>query len=271
MSFKRTLALFTGMLFVMVLLSILALFGKLGASDIVKNIFSEEIRYSLMLSVVTGFISTIMVVISAIPVAYFFSRYSMPGLKIIKTILYLPMAFPEIVLGLCLLLLFGHPVIKQFLSAFGISVVFSKTGIVVAQYFTALPYAISTLTTVFSEVDMQQELVSRSLGYSQLQTIRHVTLPLAKKGIAAATTIVFARCVGAFGSVLILAGGSRMSSETLPISLYLNLSYGNMDMAITSGLVLVFIAFAGLFAIEIIEGNISAGAKESSCINRWGN
>ncbi len=269
MNLKKCLSIFTILFAVIIALAILSLFTQSGSKGITDYLFNEEIQYSLMLSLLTGCISTTLVIITAIPIAYFFARYLIPGQKIIKTILFLPMAFPEIVLGLCLLLLFGHPLVKEWLSVFGIEITFSKTGIVVAQFFTALPYAISTITTVFSEIDLQQELVSRSLGYSQLNTIRHITLPLAKKGIAAATTIVFARCVGAFGSVLILAGGSRMNAETLPISLYLNLSYGNMDMAITSGLMLVIIAFAGLFIIEIIEGNIGHSITDKNPDTRW--
>lgn len=81
-------------------------------------------------------------------------------------------------------------------------------------------------------------MVSRSLGYSEFETFKNITIPLARGGIFASTIITFARCMSAFGAVLILAGGSYMNTETLPITLYLNISYGNLGMAITSGIVL---------------------------------
>ncbi|MFH1777473.1 MAG: ABC transporter permease [Candidatus Omnitrophota bacterium] len=250
---KNVLLIFTLLIVLIIMVSVAALFFVRNFSGVLENIFSQEIRYSLRLSIVTGCVSTILVICAAVPVAYLFSRYRFPGQQIIKTVLYLPIAFPEIVLGLCLLLFFGHPAVRGFLSVLGVDFVFSKPGIIVAQFFTAFPYAIRIIKTVFDSIDPQQELVSRSLGYSQLRTIFTITLPLAKNGIIAAMAISFARCVGAFGSVLILAGGTRMYTETLPIALYLNLSYGNMDLAIAAGLMLVVIAFIGIYIIEAIE------------------
>jgi molybdate transport system permease protein len=222
--------------------------------DIRAILASDEIVYSLGMSLMTGLISTVLVMLAAIPIAYSFSRYSFPGQRIVRSVLYLPIAFPELVLGLCLLLFFGSSFASRLFNALGLDFVFTKSGIVAAQFFTALPYAVKIIKTVFDDVDPQLELVSRSLGCSQTKTFFSVTLPLAASGLKAATAIAFARCVGAFGSVLILAGGTHMNTETLTIALYLNMSYGNLDMAITAGLLLVIVAFIGIFAIETIEG-----------------
>jgi molybdate transport system permease protein len=60
--------------------------------------------------------------------------------------------------------------------------------------------------------------------------------------------------MGAFGAVLILAGGSYMKTEILPITLFLNISYGNLGMAITSGIVLITISFIAILFFEYMEG-----------------
>ena len=78
---------------------------------------------------------------------------------------------------------------------------------------------------------------------------------MAKNGLFASTIITFARCMGAFGAVLILAGGSYMNTEILPITLYLNISYGNLGMAITSGILLIVISFIAILVFEKFEGN----------------
>ncbi|MEA1985648.1 MAG: ABC transporter permease [Euryarchaeota archaeon] len=241
---------FTSILF----LSIASLFLIVGPSDILTSLSSPEMAYSLKLSVMTASISTFLVMLFSIPTGYALSRFDFPGKIIAKSIIDLPIAFPELVLGLALLLLFGQTFIGGTLEALGIQIVFTKTGIVVAQIFTAFPYAVRIIYSTFKDIDPRYEFVSRSLGYGDFETFRKVTLPLARTGLFASTIIAFARCIGAFGAVLILAGGSYMNTDVLPISLYLNLSYGNLPMAITNGIVLVVISFVAIFTLEKFEG-----------------
>jgi molybdate transport system permease protein len=256
-SMRGTLIGLTYFVSLILLVSICSLFLIPKWSGIWSSLFSDELLYSVSLSLITGLISTVLVLLMSVPIAYSFSRYSFPGQRLAKTVLYLPIAFPELVLGLCLLLFLGGPCTRRVLDALNMDFVFTKKGIVVAQFFTALPYAVRVTKTVFDGIDIQLEFVSRSLGYSQMKTAIFVTLPLAKEGLKAATAISFARCIGAFGSVLVLAGGTRMDTETLPIALYLNLSYGNMDMAVTAGLMLVVVAFIGILIVETMESRSS--------------
>jgi ABC-type sulfate transport system permease component len=169
---------------------------------------------------------------------------------VVKTVLDLPIAFPELVPGLCLLLLFGSTFVGTLFNALGLQFVFTKQGTVVAQFFTALPYASRILKSTFDYIDPKLEFVSRSLGYSIWETFRNVSLPLAKNGILAATVISFARCIGTFGTVLILGGGTYMKTEVLPMTLYFNISYGNMGMALTSGIVLTVVSFEAIYFLN---------------------
>ena len=251
----RSLCISLAILFTFILfISIAMLFVVPRPNEIISSIETEEMIYSLKLSIITASISTLLVVISSIPIGYALSRFSFPGESIVRSILDLPMAFPEIVLGLALLLLFGRTPIGNALADIGISVAFTKLGIIVAQFFTALPYSVRIIYSTFEGVSRRYELVSRSLAYTEFETFRKITLPLAKNGVFAMTIISFARCMGAFGAVLILAGGSYMNTEILPITLYLNISYGNIGMAITSGIVLVIISFIAILIFERLEG-----------------
>ncbi|WP_244512181.1 ABC transporter permease [Maridesulfovibrio ferrireducens] len=221
--------------------------------DVWMNLQSEEMRFSLSLSLITGLISSVLVMLFSLPIGFALSRLSFPGKGIVRTIMDLPIAFPELVLGLCLILLFGKTPIGTALKSIGINFVFTQEGVVVAQFFTALPYAIRIMKSTFDFISPRMEFISRSLGYTQFETFIKVSLPLAGKGILAASVIAFARCIGTFGTVLILAGGSYMKTETLPVTLYLNISYGNMGMALTSGLLLVAVSFAAIFVFEMTE------------------
>ena len=250
----RNLSVLLALIFTLFLFTAVAtLFFVPRPSEILKALKSEEMIYSLKLSLITASLSTLLVILIGIPIGYALSRFSFPGKSAVKSILDLPMAFPELVLGLALLLLFGNTAFGKLLSDFGIKVVFTKLGIVVAQFFTAFPYAVRVIHTTFEEISPRYELVARSLGYTEFETFRKVTLPMAKGGLLASTIITFARSMGAFGAVLILAGGSYMNTEILPVTLYLNISYGNIGMAITSGIVLVVVSFLAILLFEKLE------------------
>ncbi|WP_024789939.1 ABC transporter permease [Lebetimonas sp. JH292] len=238
----------------LLLIAVLSLFFVPKIGDIINALRSGEMIYSIKLSLITSLLSTFFVLIFSVPIAYALSRYDFFGKSILKTIINLPMAFPELVLGLSLLLLFSKTFVGDFFDELGIQIVFTKAGIVVAQFFTALPYGIRIIYSSFESVNKRYEYVSRSLGYGEFETFKNVLVPLIRNGIYASAIITFARSMGAFGAVLILAGGSYMKTEILPITLFLNISYGNMGMAITSGIVLIVISFVAILSVEYMEG-----------------
>ncbi|NCD12812.1 MAG: ABC transporter permease subunit [Epsilonproteobacteria bacterium] len=241
----------------LLLMAILSLFFVPKFEEVLEALQSSEMLYSLKLSLMTASLSTLLVIAVAIPIAYALSRYDFFGKAILKTVMNLPMAFPELVLGLALLLLFSRTYVGDLLHYFGISIVFTKSAIVIAQFFTALPYAIRIVYAAFEGISKRYENVSRSLGYTEFQTFKNITIPLVRNGIYASTIITFARTMGAFGAVLILAGGTYMKTEILPITLFLNISYGNLGMAITSGIVLITISFIAILFFEYMEGKKS--------------
>ncbi|MCQ2355961.1 MAG: hypothetical protein MJ014_02920 [Methanocorpusculum sp.] len=53
-----------------------------------------------------------------------------------------------------------------------------------------------------------------------------------------------------FGAVLMLAGAVAMKTETLPIALFLNISTGDLDMAIAASLILLAISGVPLLIVE---------------------
>ena len=170
-------------------LSVGVLLFVLTPSEILSALLSEEMFYSMKLSVLTSFASTFSVMCCSIPTAYALSRFSFPGKSLIKAVLGLPMAFPELVMGLALLLLFGHGFLGPYLEAAGIKVTFTKLGIVVAQFFVAFPYAVRVIYSTFEDINPRYEQVSRSFGYGEFETFRHVTLPMARSGLFASSVI----------------------------------------------------------------------------------
>lgn len=236
---------FTALLFVL----LGSLFLMISPADFIKSVLSYEMLYALQLTLYTSVISTILVLIFAIPTAYSLSRYSFPLKSVVKSILAVPMAVSEIVIGIALLMLLGTS-LGGVLSKLGIHIIFTTTGIIIAQFFVAIPFAISILYSIFNYINPRYEFVSRSLGYGELETLKNITFPLAKNGILAASIVTLARCIGTFAAVLFVAGGTYLQTETLTIALYLNLSFGNINTAVTAGILLIIISFIAIFFLE---------------------
>lgn len=244
--------LFSGLL----IWSILSLVFMPETSEIIESALSEEMLYSVRLSLFTSLISVAIVMLLAVSIGFVLARFTFPCHNLLRTIVDLPMAFPELVLGLCLLLLFGHGPLGEWMESMGVDIVFTKWSIVVAQVFTAAPYAIRVVYGTFRGISPRYEMVARSLGCNLMGSFIRVSLPMARGGLFAAAVIAFARCMGCFGTVLILAGGTRMYTETLPITLYLNISYGNLAMAMTSGIILIAISLGAIIIFEILNREV---------------
>jgi len=108
-------------------------------------------------------------------------------------------------------------------------------------------------------VDYRLESVARSLGYRPAETFFKVTLPLAKVGLLSAVVVAFARSFGAFGAVLVFAGGVYMKTETLPVGIFLNISYVNLERATVMGLILMLVSLLCLILFETFAGKWNRG------------
>ena len=140
------------------------------------------------------------------------------------------------------------------LADIGIKFVFTPLGIVTAQFFVNVPFTIRVLRSTFQDINPRYEYVAQTLGYTEAESFRRVTLPMAKNGLMAASVITWCRGIGEFGAVLMIAGATRMQTETLPISLYLNMLTGELPMAIAAATILIVISLVMLFFFERFGG-----------------
>ncbi|MCK5109195.1 MAG: molybdate ABC transporter permease subunit, partial [Methanosarcinales archaeon] len=73
---------------------------------------------------------------------------------------------------------------------------------------------------------------------------------MSKNGLMAGGIITWSKGIGEFGAALMLAGATRMKTETLPISLYLNMSCGDLELAIAAATILIVISIISLYIFE---------------------
>ncbi len=173
---------------------------------------------------------------------------------LLDALLLLPLVLPPSVTGYYLLVLFGrHGVFGSALQKFGVTIVFTFWGAALASAVVALPLMVKTAQAAFTGVDPDLEEVAYTLGLSRMRTFFAVTLPQARAGLLAATTLAFARAVGEFGATLLFAGNIPGKTNTAPLEIYASLQVGDdgRAAALTLGLTLisvVVVLVAGRFA-----------------------
>jgi molybdate transport system permease protein len=210
---------------------------------------SREIRYSIGLSLVSCTTSALLALFLAVPVGYLLSRGRFPGKSWLDAALDIPIVLPPMVVGLCLLTFFQTPLGKAIEGV--VHFTYAVAGVVLAQFVIGAAFAVRTMRGVFDHLSSRPEDVAMTLGCSRGQAVWLVTLPAARRGMFAAFSIAWARSLGEFGPILVFAGITRMKTEVLPTSIFIELSAGNIEAAIAVSLLMVALALAVLVAVRI--------------------
>lgn len=213
---------------------------------------SREFRFAALFTVMTTLSSTLAVVLSGLACAYAMARLEFPGKALVDTLLDFPLVLPPLVSGVALLIFFG-PIMGGRLASVGLRVIFTPLGVVVAQWLVTLPFAIRIFREAFEAVDPRYENIARTLGCRPFKVFTLVSLPLARRGIAAGTALTWARAVGEFGATAMLAGVTRMKTETMAAAVFLNMSIGELGFAIVLSVILLGAAMAILSAFRILS------------------
>lgn len=231
-----------------------------GIPSLSEALFSEEVQFAMRLSLFTSSISTIICMGLAIPTAYTLSRTTFPFKKLFQMLIELPLSLPYLVLGLGLLILFSSDWGKA-LKDMGFKVVFDQKGIIIAQIAVNLPYVIRLIRVAFCEVDERLEFISGSLGASKWQRFTTITLPMSKSAIISTIILTWSRGLGEFGATLMLVGATRMKTETLTTSVYLNLATGDTGASMASATIILIISLTSLFLANWIDGKKTAKSR----------
>ena len=235
-----------------------------GIEHFGEAITSEEVRFSLLMSVTTSSISTVICLLLALPTAYALSHVAFPGKRVAEILMELTLSLPYILLGFALLLIFSSPFGKALKEA-GFAVVFSPTGIVFAQLIVNLPFAIRMMRTAFGTVNPRIEFVAQTLGAMPGDVFRTIIVPLCRNSIISTFVLTWARGMGEFGATLMLVGVTRMKTETLPGSIYLSISTGNTETAMATAMIMLIVSTLTLVVANVLDkplGGSRVGAEK---------
>jgi len=212
-----------------------------------------ELWGAFKLSVLTATTTTFFVILLGVPTAYALSRYRFRLAFVLDTIVDLLIIIPPLVVGLTIVALFGQTSLGQWLNE-TVGVLYTPQGIVVAQFAVASALGIRVFKAAFDQVNPRFEQVARSLGASPVYAFFRITLPLAKNGLIAGAVLAWARAMGEFAPVLVVAGTGV--GRVLPVLAFLNMSGGNIELSFAVTTFMVLISAAALLTFKRLGGQV---------------
>lgn len=207
-------------------------------NPIAEALTDHKIRYSIWLSMISCTLSAVFSLLVAVPIGYLLARHEFRGKRFLDAILDIPIVLPPLVVGLSLLILFQYPPFAWIAR----DVVYQLPAVVLAQFSVACAFAVRTMKSTFDHINPRCEQVAITLGCSKVQAFGWVVLPEASRGMMTAFTLAWARSLGEFGPLLIFAGATRMKTEVLSTSVFLELNVGNIEAAVAVSLIMVLAA-----------------------------
>ncbi|UFJ39596.1 molybdate ABC transporter permease subunit [Brevibacillus humidisoli] len=202
----------------------------------------------LLLSLRVACLATLIVFSAGILLARLLVRRTFPGKSVLESLFLLPLVLPPTVIGFGLLMLFGkNGVIGHWLLEwFGIQVVFSWWGAVIASVVVAFPLMYQSAAAAFATVEPKLEQVARTMGASEWRLFWTISFPLAWPGLLAGLVLSFARALGEFGATLMLAGNIPGRTDTVPLAIYSAVEAGRMEEATFWVVTIVALGFSSV-------------------------
>jgi molybdate transport system permease protein len=228
-------------------LPVVGLLVRTPWSSLGPQLTGPGVGAALRLSMVSATLATLLSVVMGVPLAWVLARSRIRGRTLLRALVTVPLVLPPVVGGVALFLVLGRQgLVGRWLDeAFGITIPFTTTAVVVAETFVAMPFLVISVEGALRAADARFEDAAATLGADRWTTFRRVTLPLVAPGIAAGAVLCWARALGEFGATITFAGNFPGTTQTMPLAVYLALQ-DDPEAAIVLSLVLLVVSVATL-------------------------
>jgi sulfate transport system permease protein len=205
--------------------------------------WNPEARAALKLTLGLAFAVVAVNAVTGTMLAWTLVRDSFPGKGLVNVLIDLPFALPTIVAGLTLLALYGPT------GGVGVNVAYTRWGVLLALLFVTLPFVVRTVQPVLIELDREMEEAAASLGATRFTIFRRIVFPHLLPALLSGVALAFARAIGEFGAVILIAGNLPFKTEVA--SLYVFQKFNSDDPAGAAALavLLLVISLAVLLTI----------------------
>jgi len=242
---------------VIVALPLLAMILKtasLGWSDFWRIVTSERALATFRITISAAAVATVFNGLFGLLLAWVLSRYQFPGKRLIDAAVDLPFALPTAIAGLALVTLFApNGWFGRYLEPIGIKVAYAPIGIMVAMFFTSIPFVIRTVQPVLEDMSADVEEAARSLGAKPWQIFSHIIWPTIFPAFLAGASLSFARSLGEFGSIVFISGNLPFETEVTSLLVFIRLDEYDYPAAAALAFVMLLMAFFMLLVTNLIQ------------------
>ena len=210
----------------------------------------------LFLTFKLAFITTLLLFIVAIPLAYWLSQSKSKLKPIVETLVSMPLVLPPTVLGFYLLVAFSPSnAFGSWLNEWlGLRIVFSFEGLVIASMIYSLPFMVHPIQSGLANLSSSLQEAAYVLGKSKFKTLVRILLPNIKPSLLTGIVLAFAHTVGEFGVVLMIGGNIPGQTKVASIAIYDEVESLNYSAANNYSMVLFVLSFAILFTVYMVNG-----------------
>lgn len=164
---------------------------------------------------------------------YALSRQGWRGRSIIDVLVTLPLVFPPMATGFLLLILLGRrgPIGAPLYDWFGIELVFSFWGLLLAAFIAGMPLVVKPIQAGFESVAQRLAEAARTLGKTELEILFFVLLPNIRGALAAGLILGLGRALGEVGMTMMLGGNIAGRTVTASLDIYNSVLSGEFERA----------------------------------------
>jgi sulfate transport system permease protein len=211
--------------------------------------------HALVLTLWTAAVMVVINTLMGILTAYVLVRYEFPAKSLLNAIIDLPLAIPTLVTGVMLVVLYGP---QQALGAWladewGLRIIFAPPGIILALLFITFPFVVRAVQPVLLSLDRVQEDAAATLGAGSWTIFRRIILPALILPVTSGALLSFARAIGEFGSIIIVAGNIPLYSQTAAVYVFGEVESENRVGASAMSIVMITIAFALILGVDGLQ------------------
>ncbi|MDN5846113.1 MAG: ABC transporter permease [Candidatus Nitrosocosmicus sp.] len=265
-NFKLLIWTLAGLALLFITYPLVSIFTFVQPSTLLSSLTRPDVVDAFVLSIITASISTMLIGLFGVPLAYCLSRYKFRGSFILQIIVIIPLVLPPLASGALLLGVFNpQSVIEK--TFYDIEFTQSIIGIIIAQTFVASPFMILASMAAFDMIDKSYENIARILGKKNWQVFVRISIPLAKKGILIGFIMTWIRAIGELGATLMMA----YNPHTISIQIYEDNAIGGLSQAIPSIILAILILVVLVLAYSItIKKSDDDGSSISKNISSFG-
>ena len=225
-----------------------------GIATAVNALTTPDALHALWLTIQVTVIAVAANTVFGVACAIALARRRFPGRAILDRLIDLPFAVSPVVVGLALILVYGQQGwFGSTLAGWGVQVIFSTPGIVLATIFVSLPFVVREVTPVLREIGTESEDAARTLGASGWQTFWRITLPAIRPAIGYGVVLSTARALGEFGAVSVVSGKLQGRTETLTVFVQDRFEGFDLTTAYAAGVLLALLAVSVLLTMTFLD------------------